>query len=164
MCGYISSLSFPKGNAYTEGNMIYGVRENMTLSQLLVNANSTAGIKVFDKNGTEKTDGCVATGDVIKKYDKDGKEVLNEYTVILDGDLTGDGKVTVIDYIKAKRGIHKADSLSDVESKAADTDRDGKECELRGEGLLARAICHELDHLDGKLFTDVTIRYVTEED
>lgn len=44
------------------------------------------------------------------------------------------------------------------------TDRDGKECELRGEGLLARAICHELDHLDGKLFTDVTIRYVTEED
>lgn len=42
--------------------------------------------------------------------------------------------------------------------------REGKECDLRGEGLLARAICHELDHLDGKLFTDVTIRYITEED
>lgn len=43
------------------------------------------------------------------------------------------------------------------------TDRDGKEHDLRGEGLLARAICHELDHLDGKLFTDVVIRYVTAE-
>ena len=44
------------------------------------------------------------------------------------------------------------------------TDRHGKECELRGEGLLARAICHELDHLDGKLFTDVTLRYIESEE
>ena len=43
------------------------------------------------------------------------------------------------------------------------TDREGKEHDLRGEGLLARAICHELDHLDGKLFTDVVIRYITAE-
>ena len=39
------------------------------------------------------------------------------------------------------------------------TSREGKEMELHGEGLLARAICHEVDHLDGKLFTDVVIRY-----
>jgi len=32
--------------------------------------------------------------------------------------------------------------------------REGKVCELTGEGLLARAICHETDHLDGKLFVD----------
>lgn len=44
------------------------------------------------------------------------------------------------------------------------TDRDGKEKDLRGDGLLARAICHELDHLDGKLFTDVTIRYIESEE
>ena len=35
---------------------------------------------------------------------------------------------------------------------------DGRTFELTGEGLLARAICHELDHLDGKLFTDCAIR------
>lgn len=34
------------------------------------------------------------------------------------------------------------------------TDRTGKVCELTGEELLARAICHETDHLDGKLFVD----------
>lgn len=33
-------------------------------------------------------------------------------------------------------------------------DRNGKEITVKGDGLLARAICHEVDHLDGILFTD----------
>lgn len=33
-------------------------------------------------------------------------------------------------------------------------DRNGKEFEVEGIGLLARAICHEVDHLDGVLFID----------
>ena len=37
-------------------------------------------------------------------------------------------------------------------------DRNGNEYELRGTDLLARAICHECDHLDGKLYIDVQIR------
>lgn len=37
------------------------------------------------------------------------------------------------------------------------TDRNGREYELTGKGLLARAICHECDHLDGKLYVDVEI-------
>ena len=32
---------------------------------------------------------------------------------------------------------------------------DMEEVEIEGEGLLARAICHELDHLDGVLYKDV---------
>ncbi|HXO88565.1 MAG TPA: peptide deformylase [Candidatus Acidoferrales bacterium] len=31
-------------------------------------------------------------------------------------------------------------------------DGSGKEFEMRGEGLLARAFCHEIDHLNGVLF------------
>ena len=31
---------------------------------------------------------------------------------------------------------------------------DGKEVEIEGEGLLARAFCHEIDHLDGILYPD----------
>ena len=42
--------------------------------------------------------------------------------------------------------------------------RHGEEFEVSGSDLLARAICHECDHLDGKLFTDVQIRKLTEED
>ena len=43
------------------------------------------------------------------------------------------------------------------------TDRHGKEYELNGTDLLARAICHECDHLDGKLYTDVQIEALSEE-
>jgi peptide deformylase len=42
-------------------------------------------------------------------------------------------------------------------------DRYGKEYELNGKELLARAICHEVDHLDGKLYTDVQIKTVEED-
>ena len=35
------------------------------------------------------------------------------------------------------------------------TGTDGEEYELTGEGLLARAICHELDHLEGKMYTSL---------
>ena len=33
-------------------------------------------------------------------------------------------------------------------------DRNGAEREMPGEGLMARAMCHEIDHLDGKLYVD----------
>jgi peptide deformylase len=33
----------------------------------------------------------------------------------------------------------------------------GQEITVEGEGLLARALCHEIDHLDGILFVDKTI-------
>ena len=38
------------------------------------------------------------------------------------------------------------------------TDRHGNVYELTGSDLLARAICHECDHLDGKLYTDVQVK------
>ena len=39
-------------------------------------------------------------------------------------------------------------------------DRFGKEFTITGEGLRARAFCHELDHLDGVLFTDKVLEYL----
>lgn len=44
--------------------------------------------------------------------------------------------------------------------KAQYTDRNGDDWEIEGEGLLAKAICHEVDHLDGILYTDIVIRMV----
>ncbi len=47
------------------------------------------------------------------------------------------GKVTRPDYVKLKA-----------------QDRNGKEILVEGRGFLARAFCHELDHLEGILFVD----------
>ena len=43
-------------------------------------------------------------------------------------------------------------------------DRTGTLREYTGEGLLARAFCHELDHLDGVLFLDKMSREMGEDE
>jgi peptide deformylase len=43
-------------------------------------------------------------------------------------------------------------------------DRDGNAFEVTGEGLTARALCHEIDHLDGVMFTDLATRFLTREE
>ena len=42
-------------------------------------------------------------------------------------------------------------------------DRFGEWFEVEGEELAARAFCHEIDHLNGTLFTDKVIEYLEEE-
>ena len=43
-------------------------------------------------------------------------------------------------------------------------DRTGKPFELEAEGLLARACCHEIDHLDGILFDSIADRFLSDEE
>ena len=42
-------------------------------------------------------------------------------------------------------------------------DRKGRHIELEGEGFLANAICHELDHLDGVVYVDKMLEDVTDQ-
>ncbi len=42
--------------------------------------------------------------------------------------------------------------------------RNGEEFTFEGEGLTARCFCHELDHLDGKLFIDEALHILTPEE
>ena len=44
------------------------------------------------------------------------------------------------------------------------TDRNGKEYEVTGHDLLARALCHEIEHLDGHLYLEKVIRMLDEEE
>ncbi len=43
-------------------------------------------------------------------------------------------------------------------------DEDWAECEIEAEGFFARAICHEIDHLNGVLFKDIYIDEVIPEE
>ena len=43
-------------------------------------------------------------------------------------------------------------------------DRNGDWFELEGEELIARCICHECDHLDGHLYTEIAYRKLTDEE
>lgn len=43
-------------------------------------------------------------------------------------------------------------------------DRNGEWHEYVGEGLLAQAMCHEIDHLDGGLFIDKVVEYIEDDE
>ena len=43
-------------------------------------------------------------------------------------------------------------------------DRDGNWFELEGEELIARCICHENDHLDGHIYTEIAYRKLSDEE
>ena len=42
--------------------------------------------------------------------------------------------------------------------------RSGEEFEVEGDGLNARCLCHEIDHLDGHLFTDNVVHILAPEE
>lgn len=89
--------------------------------------------------------------------------MINPRIIAQDGEQTGDegclsvpgkaGLVTRPNYVKARF-----------------FDEEMNECEIEGEELLARAICHELDHLDGHLYVEKVegslhdVTYEVEED
>ena len=82
-------------------------------------------------------------------------ELINPKIIAWSGEQVGaEGCLSVPGrYGEVKRPMH-------VTVRA--TNRHGEEFEMTGHGLLARAFCHELDHLDGKLFIDEMIEEIKE--
>lgn len=76
---------------------------------------------VLNADGTINA-GTVATGNQIMFVDKEGKEV-KRYTVIIYGDVDGDGNVTSLDLLYVKRHIIQVNTLSGAYFQAADTNR-----------------------------------------
>ena len=62
--------------------------------------------------------------------------------------------------IPGKYGLVKRPYYAKVRAQ----DRYGDWYEAEGEELIARCFCHELDHLDGILYTQIMERYLTEEE
>lgn len=84
-------------------------------------------------------------------------EMINPEIVATEGEQEGEeGCLSVPDEV----GIVKRPNIVTVKA----TDRNGEPFTIRGEGLLARAFCHEIDHLDGILYIDKASRMLTPEE
>ena len=62
--------------------------------------------------------------------------------------------------VPGKYGLVKRPNYAKVRAQ----DRNGEWFEAEGEELIARCFCHELDHLDGIVYTEVMERFLTEEE
>ena len=84
-------------------------------------------------------------------------ELVNPTLVETDGEQVGaEGCLSV----PGKYGLVKRPYYAKVRAQ----DRFGNWYEADGEELTARCFCHELDHLDGIIYTEVMERYLTEEE
>ena len=84
-------------------------------------------------------------------------ELINPSLVETDGEQIGpEGCLSV----PGKYGLVKRPYTAKVRAQ----DRDGVWFEVEGEELIARCFCHELDHLDGIVYTEVMDRFLTEEE
>ena len=84
-------------------------------------------------------------------------EFINPEILETDGEQYGpEGCLSV----PGKYGLVKRPYWAKVRAQ----DRDGNWYEVEGEEIIARCFCHELDHLDGILYTEVMERFLSEDE
>lgn len=84
-------------------------------------------------------------------------ELVNPTLVETDGEQTGaEGCLSV----PGRYGLVTRPYYAKVRAQ----DRNGDWFEVEGEELIGRCFCHELDHLDGIVYTEVMERFLTEEE
>ena len=84
-------------------------------------------------------------------------ELVNPEMVETDGEQYGpEGCLSV----PGKYGLVRRPNYARVRAQ----DRNGEWYEYEGEELIARCFCHELDHLDGIVYTEKMDRFLTEEE
>ena len=84
-------------------------------------------------------------------------ELVNPEIIASDGEQVGpEGCLSV----PGRSGIVKRPEHVVVRAFSAK----GEPFEIEGEGFLARAFCHEIDHLDGKLYVDIMEREIFADD
>lgn len=84
-------------------------------------------------------------------------ELINPEIIAQSGEQTGlEGCLSV----PGKWGIVTRPNVVRVRAQ----DREGNWFEAQGEGLTARCFCHEIEHLDGHMYTEHIDRFLTDEE
>lgn len=105
---------------------VSGITLGMTVKELkekIKNISNEATIKVT-YNGVEVADtNKVATGYEINLTNSDANGIFN---VVLYGDVSGDGEITVLDLLKVQKSILGSANLNESEKKSSDANKDDK--------------------------------------
>ena len=106
-----------------DGGMISKIASGTTVEQLLAGVNEES-VRIVNANGETVTEGLIGTG--MKVQLLVNGEVMDELTVVVTGDINGDGKATGTDFIQLKAVLLGKTILTGAAAKAADINGDGK--------------------------------------
>ena len=103
---------------YVYEGMLIGLRDNTTLSGFLPNFENNDNIIVLDKDNNE-----VGSSDLIgteySVFYHYNEIIMEAYSIVVFGDISGDGKINAADYLMAKRAFMGSVELNPPQMKAA---------------------------------------------
>ena len=109
------------------GDTVTGVEPGTAITDFIAALEVKDGTaKVFAADGTtEKAEGVIATGDLLKVYDNDGKECI-ALPALIYADVNKDGKISTIDLRMIQKHILDTAAIEGLPLTAADVNGDGK--------------------------------------
>ena len=104
------------------GSTIYGYNPGTSVNNLIKNLNGRYSVNVTNASGSNITGGtAIGTGSKVKV---NNGSTTYEYTVIIYGDLNGDGGINSADLLKMRQHLLETNKLSGVYLTAGNTNRD----------------------------------------
>lgn len=111
---------------YNISTYVSGIKPGTDVGTFIKTFNVKNGtVKVFSSSNSQKTSGLIATGDSVAVYDNEGNQKL-KYNIVLFGDTSSDGKVSIVDLARVQKHLLEVNKLSGSQNTAADVNRDGK--------------------------------------
>ena len=105
---------------------ITGIKPGSSVEDILNTFTVSGGtVTIYDANDVAKTEGKVGTGDKVIIQNTSGTQKYT-YTVVIYGDVNGDGAVNSVDVLMLRKYIFGTITLEGKVLDAADTNRDGK--------------------------------------
>lgn len=118
----LSNLSINSKRYNISKNSISKISAGTTVTQLLNGLNNSSNVKVYDGNKERTGTYKVGTGMTVKLMI--GRTALQTLSVVVTGDINGDGGISITDMLAIKSDLLKKSKLSGAAAKAADTNGD----------------------------------------
>lgn len=100
-------------------NYVIGILQNTTKETFFNNSTLNEKLKITRNNEEVLQNDIIKTGDILHVNDE-------KYTLIVSGDISEDGKVSIVDVMQVKRHITSDEQITNAKRQAADVNNDEK--------------------------------------